>query len=200
MAVMRWSALPQLSTLRIVNFADAPGVSSQNYWCAACSPLEDRRAPHRQTETGHLAGPGFSIGRPVMHPRSCATTTLHASGRRDCRCSINSSQPRVHGDDAFSGGDRFGPLQPWGRTRWPTRPSSSCDASAPSWDTLCPPSRRSHQGKSGKSIGKSARLPRVALGLDLGQAQNHLSNRRFRSTVQNSHSRALFRSVSLGKA
>jgi len=200
MAVMRWSALPQVSTLRILDVADAPGVSSQNYWCAASSPLEDRRSPHRQTETGPLAGPGFSIGRPVMHGRSCATTTVPASGRRDCRCNIISSQPSAHSDDSFSGGDGFGPLQPRARPRWPTRLSSSCHASAHPGAHLARLHEEVIRGKSGKSIGKSARLPRDALRLDLRQAQNHLSNREFRFAVQNSHSREPFRSVSLGKA
>ena len=43
-------------------FAALPDVSSQSHRRAACSPLEYCRSPHRQTETGPLAGPGFFLG------------------------------------------------------------------------------------------------------------------------------------------
>src|SRR5450756_466662 len=63
MAVMRRTALLEQRADRIVAIAVAPDVSSQSHRCAACSPLEDCRSPHRQTETGPLTGPGFLSGK-----------------------------------------------------------------------------------------------------------------------------------------
>ncbi len=94
-----WLALPQTGVLRIVSFAVAPDVSSQNRWCTACSPLEDCRSPHRQTETGPLAGPGFLFALPNVATRrdarrKRATSMASARRRRGRRLDMNSATAR----------------------------------------------------------------------------------------------------------
>src|SRR5450756_2866264 len=90
MAVMRRTALLEQRADRIVALAVAPDVSSQSHPCAACSPLEDCRSPHRQTETGPLTGPGFLSGVAV-------SATLSKIMRRQCRPRTTSSRHRPRG-------------------------------------------------------------------------------------------------------
>ena len=82
MAVMRRVTLLERRRPRIVEAAVAPHVSSQSHRCTACSPLEYCRSPHRQTETGPLAGPGFYRAISSCHlPRRPGMTPTLAKAR-----------------------------------------------------------------------------------------------------------------------